>query len=78
MIENDKVIVLQGHREMADFILNKTTGRDWNPEFTDSFLKGHVVGYLDGKVVVLDSCYEGMQERIRQREEEFKKAKGDQ
>lgn len=67
MIENDRVIVLHSAAEMRDFVLGPLISNPTNAskrvgdptrfrqEFHESFLKGGVFGYLDEKVVVLDS-----------------------
>lgn len=72
MIENDKVVVFQGAKDYADFLLNKAS-TDWTPEFREEFLKGHVVGYIGNKPAVLDSRYDVTQERQRQREAELQR-----
>lgn len=57
---------------MAHFLLNDAfnAGDSWTPEFKEEFVKGHVVGYLNGKVVVFDSGYDIEESRREQREQE--------
>jgi hypothetical protein len=74
MIENDKVIILQGVEEMSKFILNRAldAGDKYVAEFQEEYLLGHVVGYLNDKVVVFDLDWDKREERRKQREQEYK------